>query len=195
MSQKISEFKALLDKCLLELKFPEVPIPKLSDPDTNIWSRLEKVVAPIATIAALLIATPGVVYAVAPHAGSIEKFWPIMMIVGQFFLWSGITAIGVVYSWLRQVIEYITDPPTFYFFILWEEYWEGVGLVFTRPVSLVLCLPAYAIKLRRFRREVQVYKAKLIKIIKVQNDLSRPDAEDLFSGIEDLKMFESYLNN
>jgi hypothetical protein len=191
MNAKIYRFKTFVWKWLRNLKEPKKP--GIDVPDT-VLGRLESVISPIAIalVYIVMLSTPIIAHATrlnGPEVGLVAGgiFGVLVAILLFGILW--LIVLGVV-----RVGDYIIRGNECDDGDGWNDWMTEVfANAITRPISWIIAISASIPKLRRYRREVQSYIASRAKAESVLDDLDRPDAEELFSGIEDVTMLEGLL--
>lgn len=193
MSQKIDAFKDFVREWRRNLREPRRPEMEISD---TLWGRIEAVCFGLISIllwiwlfGSLLIKpssarfdTPDVLIVVYILGALISVLaamigFPILLGLSRGIDWiiRGSDS-GDVYDWIDMLLEFI------------------IGLT-TRPISWANAIIGNMSKLRRYRREMQSYIRSKIKADDIWADLGRPDAGDIFSGIDDIAMLERILRN
>ncbi len=199
MMDKIKKFLAFVKDWHRELDRPKKP--EWAIPEDTIQARLENVISPIVLHVLLMWATTLVMHAllvlVRPESG--PSGWWAAWFCGNGILWMMIGVLLLVVGGIHMCFDYIVFGPESDEYCDYSDYlsfWRGwIGGIFSRPLSLAAAWPIYWVKLRRYRREMQAYIAKSTKAEQVIEDLQRPDAEEIFAGIEDTKMLEALLRN
>lgn len=193
MSEKITQFMTFVSRWIQGLRAPGAP--EIDVPDT-IMGRIERAAFMVLSILGFI---------------SIPAGW----ITGAFLRYNP-TRIpeSIVFGWLLGVLAAFVAALVILFSVAgficigdyivrgddsddMEDWMDPIGKFIveaaTRPVSWIYALIAHVPQLRRYRRETQAYLAAKLKAESVWADLNRPDAEDLFAGIDDLSMLEGLL--
>lgn len=187
---KIGEFKQFTRKWIGNIREPRRPEIELAD---TIWGRIESFIAPLVLVWPYV----GLVFnPIWAQVGKVNSDWVALLVwplccMGMLIA----TLVGFLLTSLCiRIGDYIIRGDKSDSFEDWlDPVAEFIASAVTRPISWAIAIWGNTAKMVRFRRECKAYLNSKVKAESVWSDLHRPDAEDLFAGIDDTTMLEGLL--